>query len=119
VEAALEELTPEYAAGVFAPAHPPEALRAAGVYCASYAGRAGRGTPVLVSPPLAYTNRLLYRLDGVNDGLVAVESARWEHFLGTVDADHARQVGLRLAPSSFDSRAFYLGVARHLRARGL
>ena len=64
-------------------------------------------------------NRILYGLGGLNDGLVTVESARWGRFLGTVDADHARQIGLRLTPSAFDSRAFFLAIAQHLRDRGL
>lgn len=119
VREALEELTPEHAAAVFEPLHPVAPLRAEGIYCASYAGRAGKGTPVSVYPPLALANRILYDLDGVNDGLVTVESARWERFLGTVDADHARQVGLRITASAFDARRFYLGIAQHLRAQGL
>jgi triacylglycerol lipase len=115
VRAALEELTPEHVGAAFEPFHPlPER-----VYCASYAGRAGRGTGVPISPGLVLPNRILYRLGGLNDGLVPVESAHWGRFLGTVDADHARLVGLRLPASAFDSRAFYLGVTRHLRAQGL
>ncbi|HLT46955.1 MAG TPA: hypothetical protein VK002_06980 [Rubricoccaceae bacterium] len=116
---ALAEMTPAAVAGVFEPAHPIAPLLAAGVYCASYAGQAGRGTDVGIYPPLALANRILYRLGGLNDGYVTVESARWGRFLGTVDADHARQIGLRLTPSAFDSRAFYLAVAQHLRAQGL
>ncbi|MDX1419127.1 MAG: lipase [Rubricoccaceae bacterium] len=113
VEAALAELTPEHVAGVFDPAHPlPD-----GVYCASYAGRAGKGTDVGIYPPLAVPNRILHDLGGVNDGLVTVESARWGRFLGTVDADHARQIGL--SASAFDAGAFYLSVAQHLREQGL
>jgi triacylglycerol lipase len=117
--AALVEMAPAYATEVFAPAHPMAPLEAAGVYCASYAGRAGKGTAVGIYPPLALPNRVLYALDGLNDGLVTVESARWGLFLGTVDADHARQIGLRLTPSAFDSRAFFLSIAQHLRAQGL
>ena len=116
---ALEELTPAYAEGTFNPTHPDASLDDAGIYRASYAGRAGRGTDVSTHPALAVPNRILYRLDGVNDGLVTVESARWGAFLGTLDADHARQIGLRLTPGSFDACAFYLGLAKHLRERGL
>ena len=40
--------------------------------------------------------------------------------LGTLAADHARQIGLQLRPSAgFDSRAFYLGHCDRLRDRGL
>ncbi len=113
-EDALAELTPEWVTGTFNPAHPDDPA----VYYASWAGRAGRGTDVPIYPPLVVPNRVLYAAAGVNDGLVAVKSARWGDFRGTLDADHARQVGLRLAPGSFDAKAFYLGVARDLGERG-
>src|SRR5690606_25875433 len=116
---ALAEMTPAAVAGLFEPPHPLPPLRQAGLHRASYAWQAGRGTTVGISPPLAPANRFLCRLGGLNAGSVTVEGARWGRFLGTVDADHARQIGLRLAPSAFDSRAFYLAVAQHLRAQGL
>ncbi len=110
----LAELTPAYVEGTFNPAHPmPD-----GIYCASYAGRAGRGTDVPISPALALPNRILYRRGGVNDGLVTVESAAWGTELGILEADHARQVGLGRT-AGFDAKAFYLSVAAHLRAEGL
>ncbi|NNF59081.1 MAG: lipase [Rhodothermaceae bacterium] len=112
---ALEELTPDYLEATFNPVHPmPE-----GIYCASYAGQAGKGTDESIYPPLAVPNRILHRLSGLNDGLVAVESARWGIELGIVEADHARQIGLGFTGSSFDSKAFYLSIAEHLRTQGL
>ena len=111
---ALEELTPEYVAATFDPAHPvPE-----GVYCASYAARAGKGTDVPVFPPLVVPNRVLHRIAGENDGIVATASARWGEDLGTLDADHARLVGFRTSNAGFDAGAFYLSIADHLRAKG-
>ena len=90
-----------------------------GIFCASYAGRAGKGTEVPIYPPLMIPNRILYDLAGVNDGLVPLESAKWGDVLGILDADHARQIGLKLAPGAFDSKSFYLDVVRDLSARGL
>ncbi|HYE96169.1 MAG TPA: alpha/beta fold hydrolase [Rubricoccaceae bacterium] len=111
---ALAELTPEHVQETFNPAHPmPE-----GVYCASWAARAGRDTPNAIYPPLVVQNRILYRLGGVNDGFVVTEDARWGEDLGTAEADHARLIGMRVTPSAFDVKAFYLGIAEHLRARG-
>ena len=115
VEDALQELAPAYVCDTFNPAHPDHPR----VYYASYAGRAGRGTGLPIYPPLMVPNRLLYDLAGVNDGLVAVESAKWGAFLGLLDADHARQIGLRLAPGAFDSKAFFLRVVQDLATRGL
>ncbi len=113
-EEALCELAPDFVCGTFNPAHPDHP----DVYYASYAGRAGRGTDLPIYAPLIVPNRILYDLAGVNDGLVAVESAKWGEFLGLLDADHARQIGLRLAPGNFDSKAFFLQIARDLAARG-
>jgi triacylglycerol lipase len=114
VEEALRELSPVYACEAFNPDHPDDP----DVFYASYAGRAGRGTDLPIYPPLMVPNRLLYDAEGVNDGLVAVESAKWGTFLGLLDADHARQIGFRLAPGDFDSKAFFLRVAQDLAARG-
>ena len=114
VEAALAELSPAAVCRGFAPAHPPPE----GVWCASFAGRAGRGTPVPCSASLRLMNRLLYRLQGVNDGIVPTAGAWWGERLGTLDADHARQIGLGRA-RGFDSLAFFAGVADTLRRRGL
>ena len=115
VEAALAELSPEAVCRRFEPAHPlPD-----GVWCASFAGRAGRGTDVPCYPPLVPMNRLLYRLQGVNDGIVPTAGCWWGERLGTLDADHARQIGMALTPSDrYDSFAFFAGVAETLRDRG-
>ncbi|MEM1042708.1 MAG: hypothetical protein AAGI91_08775 [Bacteroidota bacterium] len=113
-EDALHELTPMFVNGTFNPAHPDHP----DIYYASWAGRAGRGTDAPIYPPLIVPNRILYAQAGVNDGLVAVESATWGDFRGVLDADHARQVGLRLAPGDFESKDFYLDVARDLGERG-
>ena len=103
-EEALWELSPEFVEGTFNPAHPlPD-----GIFCGSYAGRAGKGTDVPIYPPLIVPNRILYDLAGINDGLVPSASARWGEDLGTLDADHAKQIGLRLAPGPFESKAFFL-----------
>jgi triacylglycerol lipase len=114
VEDALHEMTPDYVCRTFNPAHPDHP----GVYYASYAGCAGRGTGTPISPALIVPNRLLYEAEGVNDGLVAVASAKWGEFRGTLDADHGQQVGFRFAPGPFDSKGFFLEVAQDLAERG-
>jgi triacylglycerol lipase len=109
VAASLAELTPSHVVDVFEPAHPlPE-----GVWCASYSARAVTG----IYPPLRVSLRILTQLAGENDGLVPTASAIWAEHLGTVEADHARLVGLR-AGKGLDSREFYLGVAGVLREKG-
>ena len=110
---ALVELTPAYLTETFNPAAPDHPA----VRYRSYAGRAGRGTDVPISPMLRVQNTLLYGREGVNDGLVSVASAAWGTFLGTVDADHAAQVGLRVGLGGrFRSAPFFLDLARQLAA---
>ena len=113
--AALAELTPDAVAARFRPEETVE-----GVWCASFAGRAGKGTDVPIYPPLVVPNRILYGLAGENDGIVPTASAAWGERLGTLDADHARQIGLRLTPATaYDSLRFFEDVCERLRARGL
>jgi triacylglycerol lipase len=109
VAASLAELTPAHVTEVFDPAHPlPK-----DVWCASYSARAVAG----IYPPLRVSLRILTQLAGENDGLVPTVSAIWAEHLGTVEADHARLVGLR-AGKGLDSREFYLRVTGELRERG-
>lgn len=114
VTAGLRELTPEYLCDEFNPKTPD----VAGIYYASWAGAAGKGTETRISTLLLIQNRILYDLAGVNDGMVTVESARWGDFRGVVAGDHLTMAGVGPGSRRF-SRALFLNIARHLAARGL
>ncbi|MFP4228251.1 MAG: esterase/lipase family protein [Salinivenus sp.] len=112
---ALRELTPEYVQNTFnseVPNHPD-------VTYYSYGCQAGKGTASPITPIFRYFNKYLYEHEGLNDGIVSVQSARWGSYLGTVDADHAQQVGI---PSRFgapfDADAFYAAIAQRLADEG-
>ncbi|MES3630679.1 MAG: hypothetical protein PPP56_11000 [Longimonas sp.] len=112
----VRELTPSFMKHSFnpnVPDHPDVAYW-------SYAGQAGRDTPVPLTPLLRYFNTHLYEREGINDGFVSVESARWGTFKGTVDADHVRQVGMDagFGGANFDANAFYAQIAMQLRSAG-
>jgi len=112
---ALRELTPSYVEHTFndeVPNHPE-------VEYWSYGCQAGEGTPIPVTPFFRYFNKHLFERDGVNDGIVSVRSARWGDYQGTVDADHAQQVGMssRLS-AAFDADAFYASIAEKLAEAG-
>ena len=116
IRQALEEFTPNYVENVFneeVPDHP-------NVEYWSYGCQAGKGTDIPIDPLFRYLNKYIHEREGVNDGIVSVRSARWGNYLGTGNADHARQVGLhsRLA-ASFDSNAFYTSIAERLAEEGL
>lgn len=113
-EAALEELAREAVRARF---DPDETIPSA--WCASYVGRAGKGTSTPIAPVLALPNRILYTAEGINDGIVPTTGGWWGERLGVLEVDHARQIGMRLLPGgSFDSRMFFLGICSQLRQRG-
>jgi hypothetical protein len=60
----------------------------------------------------------------VNDGLVAIDSARWGSFLGCIPGDHLDEIGqlVHLFPdpvSGFDHKELYLNIAAALHHDGL
>lgn len=59
----------------------------------------------------------LMEQDGINDGMVGVESARWGECRGTMLANHGEIVGLKVIPwqqSCFDHIAFILEIVKTL-----
>ncbi|MEC7948787.1 MAG: hypothetical protein VX265_14565 [Myxococcota bacterium] len=82
--------------------------------------QAARGGEV-IDPVFSATFRLLLLVEGDNDGIVSVESARWGTFLGELPADHMDEVG-QIADRdhpAFDAQEFYLAEALRLQAAGL
>lgn len=74
-----------------------------------------------IAVPLQLPFRVLQRVEGPNDGLVSVASARYGTYLGTLEADHLAETGWHWTPpgiARFDHVAFYLRLARDLAARG-
>ena len=113
--AAVRSLTPAYLEDTFNPKTPDHP----DVEYFSWAARAGKGTDVKIHPALAIPNRLIFNAEGENDGLVPVESAKWTGFQGTIDACHARQVGVQLKKGEFRSTEFFAYVCRFLAEKGL
>lgn len=111
----LTELTPEHVQQTFNPAVPDHP----DVSYWSFGGETGKGTDDPINPVFRFLNAYLYDREGPNDGIVSVRSSRWGTFLGTVPADHGRQVGLNGTLSTpFDSNEFYSGIATMLADEG-
>ena len=90
-----------------------------GVYYASWAGSAGKGALNSINPVFRPLNSWLYGREGINDGIVSVESAKWGDFRGEIEADHLQQVGVDvLAGSSFSSKEFLTSLVADLSERG-
>lgn len=111
----VAELTPDFVCETFNPSVPNHPS----VRYYSFAGRAGRGTDVPINPFLRILNGMLHPREGENDGFVSVESAKWGAYHGTIDADHAQQVGVTFpGGNAFDSNAFYCDVVKLLAEDG-
>lgn len=109
---ALEQLTPEYLESEFNPQvedHP-------SVRYESWAARAGLGTDVSINPILRPTNKFLFETEGINDGIVSVESSVWTGFKGTIDADHGRMVGLKAWNGSFEPAPFIYDLVQRFES---
>ncbi len=74
-----------------------------------------------ISVPLQMAFHVLQRVEGPNDGLVSVESARFGTYLGTLDADHFAETGWHWTSPGvprFDHLAFYRSLVADLARRG-
>ncbi|NND71740.1 MAG: lipase [Rhodothermales bacterium] len=106
-ETAVRQLTPDFVIHQFNPAvldHP-------SVKYWSLAGQAGKGPATPINPVLRVFNSVLYEMEGNNDGMVSVESAKWGEFLGTVEADHMQQVGLSFMAGKFSANDIFSRIA--------
>jgi triacylglycerol lipase len=86
-----------------------------------YFSHGGEVSPARISPALRRAWNLLTPVEGPNDGMVSVTSARWGEYLGTLHADHFAQTpdAVLLHPSEdFDSLGFYARLVEDLARRG-
>ena len=75
----------------------------------------------IVTPLMATTHLITSLLEGDNDGLVSISSAKWGTYLGEMPADHLDEVGLLPGTTAFafDHLEFYLDDAARLAEAGL
>jgi triacylglycerol lipase len=107
---AIQNLTPSSLAESFNPAvldHPDVLYR-------SFAGSAGKGTLHSINPLLRPFNSLMFAREGVNDGFVSVNSAKWGDYEGELEADHAQQIGIDFMPSSSFSSVEFIAEQVHV-----
>jgi triacylglycerol lipase len=77
--------------------------------------------PSHLTPFLRRAWSILTPVEGANDGLVSVTSARWGEYLGTLRADHFAQSpdGVFVRPGEdFDALGFYTRLVEDLARRG-
>jgi triacylglycerol lipase len=117
--AAIRDLATGARAEQFNAANPDDAR----VYYQSFAGitsPTGLTTGDAVCPLLSVSYVLEKALEGDNDGVVSVRSARWGHYRGEVPADHMNEVGHPFGATSwlYDHRDFYSALAHEFVAKG-
>lgn len=120
MKGAIHDLTTHYVQNVFNPATPDDPR-------VKYYSWAGVGDPMgtqtghsMIIPIFWPTWSLVDNLEGENDGLISVKSARWGQFCGTFPADHLNEIGqpLGVTLKAFDYRAFYQKWADELEHAG-
>ena len=74
----------------------------------------------IVDPLMLPAYWLNLALEGENDGLVPLESAKWGEFLGTVPADHLDEMGWfpEIPQPAFDHLAFYRSLGAFVNGDG-
>lgn len=74
----------------------------------------------VVDPLLLSAYWLNVALEGENDGLVPLESAKWGEFLGAIPADHLDEMGWfpEVPQPAFDHLSFYRKLGAYLNADG-
>jgi triacylglycerol lipase len=91
---------------------------APGVRYFSYGGEASLAR---LSPVLRRSWSIITPVEGANDGMVSVASARWGEYLGTMHADHFAQTPDKVAlhpGEDFDSLGFFTRLVEELARRG-
>jgi triacylglycerol lipase len=87
----------------------------------SYFSYAGAVSSSRITPLLRRAWSVLNAVEGPNDGMVSLESARWGEYLGVVHADHFAQTPDRVfvrPGEDFDALAFYFRLLEDLARRG-
>lgn len=110
----------------FNPAHPDDPNVVywswAGITCGLLEFSCKPHSSDIVSPVLLLTHTLIANGpegvgSGLNDGMVPLKSAMWGEFIGTIDADHADEIG-QVPSGNFDHKQFYRDVANRLYTHG-
>lgn len=62
----------------------------------SYSGAVGKGTNQSIKVISRYQNNHIYEQEGLNDGMVSVESAKWGEHIKTFNLSHLEQMNFRV-----------------------
>ncbi len=109
------QLTREYVTEVFNPQTP----NIEDIPYYSYTSAVGKGTDQPIRVIARYQNKHIFDLEGPNDGMVSVESAKWGEHIETSYLSHLEQMNLRVKNGREKLyNAFWLDVAKMLETKG-
>jgi len=85
----------------------------------SYSAAVGEGTSEPIKVMSRYQNSYVYEQEGLNDGMVSVESAKWGQHIKTTNISHLEQMNLRVKEERQPLfNAFWLEIAEMLAEKG-
>lgn len=85
----------------------------------SYSAAVGKETDYPITVISRYQNNYIFEREGLNDGMVSVESAQWGQHMGTTHLSHLEQMNLNVKESRRPIyKSFWLKVLRMLQKKG-
>jgi triacylglycerol lipase len=85
----------------------------------SYSAAVGKGTNLSIKVISRYQNNHIYGQEGLNDGMVSVNSAKWGEHIKTIHLSHLEQMNFRTKDERKPFvQAFYQEVLEMLQERG-
>lgn len=113
--ASIEQLTREYIAEQFNPSVP----NAKDVSYYSYSAAVGKGTDEPIQVLTRYQNNHVYENEGLNDGMISVQSSKWGKHINTGNISHFEQLNFNTRKEHKPQfNAFWLDVLKMLQANG-
>ncbi|MCW9708863.1 esterase/lipase family protein [Fodinibius salsisoli] len=85
----------------------------------SYSSAVGKGTSHPIKVMGRYQNNHIYEQEGINDGMVSVQSSKWGNHIETVNLSHLEQMHVRIKndrEAAFQD--FWLNVIQMLEEKG-
>lgn len=111
----VEQLTRKYITQSFNPTVPD----IPGIPYYSFSSAVGRGTDQSITVISRYQNNHIFKREGLNDGMVSVESAQWGEHISTGSLSHLEQMNLQVKDDRkplFET--FWLEVLKMLEGKG-
>lgn len=97
----------------------PNITNVPGVPYYSYSSAVGKGTAHPIKVMGRYQNNYIYDQEGLNDGMVSVESAQWGEHIKTGNLSHLEQMHVRIKSDREKVyQNFWLDVIQMLEAKG-